>query len=383
VVAVSISSQARASIGGKYGFHQQKVFVTNQIWQKLQHFLLERLKIDYVFDVDFARDFALLESAKQFVSRYQDQRNLPMLASSCPGWICYAEKTHSSILHLIDSTKSPQQIMGSLVKNYMSEKLGLKPSDIYHVSIMPCYDKKLEASRQDFYNDVYKTRDVDLVLSTAELEHVILSEKIDIPTIPEVEYRSQFMKGDGIHLVGTEGSSSGGYLSFILRYAVYHLFGINLTWHDIQCGANGITIIPGRNADFTEIRYQPPNSSEPVLRFAYAYGFRNIQNMVRKAKRPTKKQEFHFVEIMACPSGCINGGGQLKAPTESLQALKEWTNSSQQSYEFGENLLGPESNQLIHSLYANWLNSEELIKKFLHTEYHAVENSVSGLSVNW
>jgi iron only hydrogenase large subunit-like protein len=273
--------------------------------------------------------------------------------------------------------------MGSLVKNYMSEQLGLKPSDIYHVSIMPCYDKKLEASRQDFYDDIYKTRDVDLVLSTAELEHVVLNEKIDIPSLPELEYRSEFMKGDGIHLVGTEGSSSGGYLSFIMRYAVYHLFGVHLSWTDIERGTNGIRIVPGRNADFTEIRYQPPDAPEPLLRFAYAYGFRNIQNMVRKAKRPSKKQEFQFVEIMACPSGCINGGGQIKAPSESLLALKEWTNSSQQAYEFGEHLLGPEANQLIHSLYASWLNSEQLIKKFLHTEYHAVENNVSGLSVNW
>jgi iron only hydrogenase large subunit-like protein len=139
------------------------------------------------------------------------------------------------------------------------------------------------------------------------------------------------MKGDGYLLASTEGSSSGGYLSYILRYSVYNLYGINISWIDIENATNGISIVPGRNQDFTEINYTPPGMSTPTLRFAYAYGFRNIQNMVRKAKRATKN-DFHFVEIMACPSGCINGGGQIKAPNPSLQVTKEWISKSEKVY---------------------------------------------------
>ncbi|KAL9984996.1 hypothetical protein ACROYT_G007347 [Oculina patagonica] len=110
-----------------------------------------------------------MEFVRRFKSQQSGEKNaIPMLASACPGWVCYAEKTHGSyVLPYISTTKSPQQIMGSLVKNHFGASLGKSPDEIYHVTIMPCYDKKLEASREDFYNDMYSTRDVDCVISTS------------------------------------------------------------------------------------------------------------------------------------------------------------------------------------------------------------------------
>jgi iron only hydrogenase large subunit-like protein len=177
-IYISLSPQSRASFAAKYNLSPQSVH------QKLCTFLVGMLGVEMVLDISFTRDFALLESAKEFVYRFKlksAESPLPMLASACPGnfnfltlfclldnkrkedsslffkgWICYAEKTQGHVIPYISTTKSPQQIMGSFVKTYIATSMNLTPDRIYHVSIMPCYDKKLEASRSDFYNDVYR-----------------------------------------------------------------------------------------------------------------------------------------------------------------------------------------------------------------------------------
>ena len=140
-----------------------------------------------MFDTSFSRDFSLIESAKEFVERYKTSNNptssaqLPMLSGICPGWICYAEKTHGNLVPLIDTTKSPQQIMGSLIKDSLSIELSMKQSQIYHVTIMPCYDKKLESSRKEFLihpDSVLK--DVDCVITTGELDLIMNKRKINL-----------------------------------------------------------------------------------------------------------------------------------------------------------------------------------------------------------
>eukprot|EP00163_Fabomonas_tropica_P030231 TRINITY_DN6754_c0_g2_i7.p1 TRINITY_DN6754_c0_g2~~TRINITY_DN6754_c0_g2_i7.p1 ORF type:complete len:228 (-),score=39.38 TRINITY_DN6754_c0_g2_i7:28-711(-) len=111
---------------------------------------------------------------------------MTMLASTCPGWICYAEKRHGEyILPYLSDTKSPQQIMGSIIKDYHAKRLGVNPADIYHVTIMMCYDKKLEASRDDFYDTVLRTRDVDTVLTSSEIETLLMEKGIDFPSLEE------------------------------------------------------------------------------------------------------------------------------------------------------------------------------------------------------
>ncbi|KAI8895932.1 iron hydrogenase [Globomyces pollinis-pini] len=406
IICISISSQSRASIGAKFGFNAQ------QTWQKLSHLLKSYFHVDYVFDIDFARDIALLETGKSFVERMKqnDKSQLPLLASSCPGidatilisilgFICYAEKTHGTILNLVDSTKSPQQIMGSIVKDHLASQIGKNPDQIYHVSVMPCFDKKLEASRTDFYNDMYRTRDVDLVLSTTELEIILQDEKIDLNAVSDVIEPSLFMKGDGVNLYSSEGSSSGGYLSYTMRYAASVMYGVTLTDEDISKGLNGVSIVPGRNSDFTEVNFTPPGHSEPALRFVYVYGFKNIQNLVRKVKLKSKTTRrsatpsagtYHYAEVMACPSGCINGGGQLKPNSGnniSAAESKNWISKALSVYNNTDGLqVGAEVSSAVQDLYQNWLQEGQidLVKKYLHTSYHAVENNFqSGLAVKW
>lgn len=144
--------------------------------KKLCGFFKSYFNAEYVFDTTFSREFSLIESYREFVGRYKQNLNepnsakFPILTSSCPGWICYAEKTHGSfILPYISTVKSPQQVMGSLVKDYLCKNVfDLTPDSIYHVTVMPCYDKKLESSRKEFYNEFHQSKDVDCVLSTGK-----------------------------------------------------------------------------------------------------------------------------------------------------------------------------------------------------------------------
>ncbi|OAJ35962.1 hypothetical protein BDV3_000626 [Batrachochytrium dendrobatidis] len=446
-ICISICPQSRASLAAKYNL------TTRQIRRRLTWFFKDHFKMDHVLDTAFSRDFALLESAHEFVRRYKARsdtsllQHMPMITSACPGWICYAEKTHSAILPLIDTTKSPQQIMGSLVKDYYANQLNVNPDRIYHITVMPCYDKKLEASRQDFYNDIYKTRDVDCVISTGEVERMIQEEGLDISTMQETEEDLIF----GAH-GRSEGSSSGGYLAYVMRFSAKALFGVDLTPLDIQEGTNGITIVAGRNPDSTDVLFTPPGFDEPALRFAYSYGFRNIQNLIRKVKpgkpattllNPRRVRssialasgKYNYVEVMACPSGCINGGGQLKPEpqlksektqtfeskdsvntieldleiqstaqppliesTASASSLttdgtlsgKQWISRAESMYRSAdESIELPETNAVIKRLYAEWLGGEDTEKsrKMLHTGYHSVEpltsSTTAGLITKW
>lgn len=151
-----------------------KCHCINTIYVDLTGYL-RSLGVDYIVNTKIADDLALLESANEFVERYKSEnidkvgQNLPMLASACPGWVCYAEKTHGTfILPYISTARSPQQIMGVMVKQFLAAKLAVPPARLYHVTVMPCYDKKLEASREDFYSEVTDSKDVDCVITSSK-----------------------------------------------------------------------------------------------------------------------------------------------------------------------------------------------------------------------
>ncbi|KAM3581024.1 Cytosolic Fe-S cluster assembly factor nar1, variant 2 [Umbelopsis sp. WA50703] len=389
-IVISMSPQSRASIAAKYGISPM------QAHGKLTQFFKHQLGAHYFFDTSFSRDFSLVESAREFVERYRDyiakggeqieaarleqeekeqaeesangktrQRRrraragdgdangtvtldeMPMLASACPGWICYAEKTHGFILPHISAAKSPQQIMGSIVKDFYAKQLGLRPNQIYHISVMPCYDKKLEASRPDFFDEQYQTRDVDCVLTTIEVDKMFSEQNIDFSTLPEAPLDELFNKiGKSPStqlptLYGSSGSPSGGYLEYIMATAAQELFGV-------EDMSNNLHVQTVKNADFTEYTLKS-SEGKPLLRFASAYGFRNIQNVVRKVKN--NKCAYHFVEVMACPGGCINGGGQIPIPAEETNlTAKDWIAHVDNVYQSVEGVR-PEENEAVKALY--------------------------------
>ncbi|XP_047021575.1 probable cytosolic Fe-S cluster assembly factor GL21135 [Helicoverpa zea] len=370
LIVISLSPQPTLSIAARYKLSPEEAT------HKLAGYF-KSLGADLVLDMTIAEDLALLEAQQEFLQRYQNQqtdptaKNLPMLASSCPGWVCYAEKTHGNyILPYISTSKSPQQVMGSLVKQYLSKCKEVTPAEVYHVTFMPCYDKKLEASREDFYSEMQNCHDVDCVITAIELEQMLdLSGKV-LNDVTGVELDWPWGQGDAPPAVRRHiGTGSGGYADHVFLYAAQQLFGetdAKLVYRNL------------RNPDFREVTLE--KDGKEVLRFAVANGFRNIQNLVQKLKRG--KSPYHYVEVMACPSGCLNGGAQVRPVTgESGRELVAQLEAMYSTLP----LATPADNRLVRRLYADWLDGRDSDKAraVLHTAYHAIDKSDIALNIKW
>jgi iron only hydrogenase large subunit-like protein len=288
---------------------------------------------------------ALKESPKPgFEGSIDTTPKAPILTSACPGWICYAEKTHPYVLPHLSRLKSPQALTGTLIKSVLSERYGIPPSQIWHLAIMPCFDKKLEASRSELTSAAWlpshdssqeKIRDTDCVITARELLHLAAARGINFASLP----RSPLLSSDRIPFPDPKldaflfppsrrrnqsavAGPSGGYL--------YHI----LQTYQARNPGSSISVARGRNADVVE--YSVVQGSETIIKAARFYGFRNIQNLVRRLK-PAKAsrlpggktgvsrrpgaasaaagegvKDYAYVEVMACPGGCTNGGGQVK-----------------------------------------------------------------------
>ncbi|KAG2684480.1 hypothetical protein I3760_10G078800 [Carya illinoinensis] len=383
-IIISLSPQSRASLAVHFGISPLQVF------KKLTTFL-KSLGVKAVFDTSCSRDLTLIESCNEFIMRYRYSQSmddesckssLPMISSACPGWICYAEKQLGSyILPYISSVKSPQQIIGSIVKHHVCQELGLRPDEVYHVTVMPCYDKKLEASRDDFVFQVesrdetcengLRTVEVDSVLTSGELLELIQLKAEDFKALEEspLDRMLTNVNEEG-HLYGVNGGS-GGYAETIFRYAAKTLFG-----RDINGPLDFRTV---RNSDFQEVNLEVEGKT--VLKFALCYGFRNLQNVVRKIK--SGKCDYHFLEIMACPAGCLNGGGQIKS--KAGQSPKELIQLLEAAYMENVLVADPFKNPLVKSLYDEWLEQpgSQKAKRFMHTDYHPVVKSITSQLHNW
>ncbi|XP_058426431.1 cytosolic iron-sulfur assembly component 3 isoform X4 [Diceros bicornis minor] len=366
LVVISVSPQSRASLAARFQLNPTDTA------RKLTAFF-KKLGAHYVFDTAFSRSFSLLESQREFVRRFRGQADskqaLPVLTSACPGWICYAEKTHGSLIipHL-STARSPQQVMGSLVKDFFAQQQRLSADKIYHVTVMPCYDKKLEASRPDFFSQEHQTRDVDCVITTGEVFKLLHEEGVSLSALEPAPLDSLCSSTSAQEPTSHRGGGSGGYLEHVFRHAAWELFGVHVT---------EVTYRPLRNKDFQEVTLE--REGRVLLHFAMAYGFRNIQNLVQKLKRG--RCPYHYVEVMACPAGCLNGGGQLKAPDT---AGKELLQDVERLYGMVRTE-APEDTPGVRELYGRWLQGEgsERASRLLHTSYHAVEKASSNLSIRW
>lgn len=364
----------------------------------------------------------------------------PILTSACPGWICYAEKTHPYILPHLSRLKSPQALTGTLVKSVLSQRYNLLPSRIWHLAIMPCFDKKLEASRSELTSSAWlpdidttqgAIRDVDCVITARELLHLATTRNIPFSSMPRTplppSQRIPFpdRKLDAFLFPPVRrrvqeqiAGSSGGYLYHILRT------------YQAQHPGSSISIVRGRNADVVE--YSLVNGSETIIRMARFYGFRNIQNLVRRLK-PAKiskmpgarsgtsrrpggavngttggetSKDYAYVEVMACPGGCTNGGGQVKVTevnhvrvAEGVQPTtngdtnlntrpgpkeqKEWLNRVDEAYFSGSDNddvgvdVGRGSRQHIKDIIAHWSQLTGIDRmNLLYTSYRKVESDV-------
>jgi len=375
-LVVSLSPQSRASIAAYYDLSMQSVYL------KLHYFFTHVLPFESVFDTNVGREIALVEGAREFQSRFLAKHNnaganvhLPVITAACPGWICYAEKTHHAILPYLSTIRSPQQVMGSLIKTMYARRSGVSGDKVWHLSVMPCFDKKLEASREEFA-DSNGVRDVDCVITTAELIKLIEERGINFLELPE----SQSLSDLETRITSHSGSSSGGYLHHIMTVSAQALFGLDVDLAE----ARGVQIRAVRNNDMVE--YTLEENGEIKLRMARCYGFRNIQNLVRKLEgksKPIKKKSkedhrWDYVEVMACPSGCVNGGGQLPTPVERTYTVKEWLQLVEATYR--TQVVEMPCEERVEELYREWFGEEreEGKRRCIETGYHGVEFTVAN-----
>lgn len=364
IFIVSVSPQTRASLAAACG---------NGVTEQQAGHMIEQLftgpnglrdggkygnGFTWVLDTNTAREACLVLGSDEVLGGAEaikpnaaadDNNNKPatppILTSSCPGWVCYAEKTHPYVLPHLSRVKSPQALMGTLLKTTLSRTLGISPERIWHLAIMPCFDKKLEASREELTDAVWTSedgkpgkgvRDVDCVITTKEIFMLVASRGIDFFGIPTLKSSVQqppfpdtkihrFLFPAKSKKQPRSAGTSGGNLHYIL--------------HDVQSRNPGsqIEMVRGRNADVVDYNVVDA-TGKTVFKAARYYGFRNIQNLVRKlkpakasrmpggrpfgsAKRPTGKSaglEYVYVEVMACPGGCTNGGGQVKVDDQII-----------------------------------------------------------------
>ncbi len=311
---------------------------------------LRKIGFKYVFDTTFTADLTIMEEAAELVSRIDKGGTLPMITSCCPGWVKFAEQFYPEMLPNLSSCKSPQQMMGSVIKSYWAEKCNLKPEDIYSVSVMPCTAKKFEAQREEMTHK--GITDVDAVLTTRELGQLIRMYGIDINNVdPEGTDSPLGFRSSAGKLFG----ASGGVMEAAARTAYYMLTGKELTRFKIDAlrGLEG-----SKEAQL--------NINGIEVNVAVVNGLANARKLLEKVNKGEKN--YHFIEIMACPGGCINGGGQHIGATE--EAVKSRMKTLY-DIDDKETIKVSHKNPEIIKLYENFLikplghESHEL----LHTHY--------------
>ena len=367
----SVSPQVRASLAATYGTTEQEAgWMIDQLLSGpngLKTGGKYGNDFTWIIDTNAMRELGLVLGAEEVLASSASiedttalnaegaaatQPKKPILTSACPGWICYAEKTHPHVLQHLSRLKSPQSLTGTLVKTVLSQTLNINPSQIWHLAIMPCFDKKLEASREELTDINWRpsssptsaapVRDVDCVITARELLMLAETRSISFPALPRKPLTCSCSPPFPDPKLNTflfphsqspsrrkpqlpAAGSSGGYL--------YHILCTQQSLHP----GSAIHSTRGRNADVIE--YTLSVHDEVLFRAARYYGFRNIQNLVRKlkpvkksrmpggktvgARKPGAKSEmdYAYVEVMACPGGCTNGGGQIKV--EDVGALQE------------------------------------------------------------
>jgi len=316
---------------------------------------LRRLGFDKVFDTNFSADLTIMEEAHEFIERVQHGGVLPMITSCSPGWVKYCEHYFPDMTENLSSCKSPQQMFGAIAKSYYAEKMGIKPEDIVSVSIMPCTAKKFEIGRDD--QDANGVADVDYSLTTRELARMIKQAGIRFNNLPDEEFDAPLGIYSG---AGVIFGATGGVMEAALRTAVETLTGEELKkleFTDVR-GTEGIK----------EATY---HVGDMDVKVAVASGLGNARDLLNKVK--SGEADYHFIEIMGCPGGCVNGGGQPQQPGYVRNTTDIRTLRAKVLYDADDaaSIRKSHENPAIKELYATYLGEpgSEKAHHLLHTSY--------------
>ncbi len=349
-VVVQEAPALRATLGEEFGMEPGEV-VSGKM-----HAVLRRLGFDAVFDTNFAADLTIMEEGTEFVERFKKGGPFPLITSCSPGWIKFMETFFPSLIPYVSSAKSPQQMFGALAKTYYSEMTGIPPEKIVSVSIMPCTAKKFEARRPEMRDSGYQ--DVDYVLTTRELAQMIKEAGIDFKALPE-EPADELM---GMYTgAGTIFGTTGGVMEAALRSAYFLLTGKEL---------EPVDIAPVRGMEGIKEAEIEINGTK--VKVAVAHGLGNARKLLEKVVdqlEKTGKSEYHFIEIMACPGGCVGGGGQPYGSTFARRARRgEALYKEDRSLPYRRS----HENPAIKRVYEKYLKHPLSPKshKLLHTHYY-------------
>ena len=316
---------------------------------------LRRLGFDKVFDTDFAADLTIMEEANEFVERVKNGGTLPMITSCSPGWVKYCEHYFPDLTENLSSCKSPMQMFGATAKTYYAEKMGIDPKDLVVVAIMPCTAKKFEIGRDD--ENAAGVPDVDYALTTRELGRMIDKAGIKFNELPDEKFDEPLGLSSG---AGVIFGATGGVMEAALRTAVETLTGEELKAVDFKevRGTQGIK----------EAEYDVAGMKVKV---AVASGLANAKEILKKVA--AGEADYQFIEIMGCPGGCVNGGGQPQQPGYIRNTVDIRAKRAKVLYDLDANMPIRKSheNPAIKQVYAEYFGKpgSEKAHHVLHTSY--------------
>ena len=348
-VVVNTAPSIRVTLGEAFG-NEIGTNVTGKMVAALR-----RLGFNKVFDTDFSADLTIMEEATELLDRINNGGALPLITSCSPGWVKYCEHYYPDQIDHLSSCKSPQQMFGAVTKTWYAKKMNLDPKDIVVVSIMPCTAKKFECGREDQSASGYP--DVDYALTTRELARMIETAGINFNLLPDEQFDNPLGEGTG---AGVIFGATGGVMEAALRTAVETLTGEEL-----------------KSLDFTEVRGTEGLKEATYtvagmeIKVCAASGLKNAQTVMEKIKNGTA--DYHFVEIMACPGGCVNGGGQPVQPASVHNFVDLKGIRGRALYEADKNLPLRKSHEseAVKTVYAEYFEKpgSHIAHEVLHTHY--------------
>ncbi len=346
-VIVQTAPAVRAALGEEFGYE-----IGTNVEGKMAA-SLRRLGFDDVFDTDWAADLTIMEEATEFMDRFKNGGKLPLITSCSPGWVKYCEHYFPEMTENLSSCKSPHQMLGAIAKTYYAEKIGVKAEDIVVVSVMPCTAKKFEIGRDD--QNAAGVPDVDYVLTTRELARMIRRAGLNFRAMPDEDFDNPLGLSAG---AGDIFGATGGVMEAALRTAACWLTGEDkvIEFTDVR-GTDGI-------------KRKTYNVAGTEIKVAVASGLANAKELLKSVQNG---EEVHFIEIMGCPGGCVNGGGQPQQPASvrNFADLRELRAKALYDEDAAKELRLSHQNADVKKLYEEFLGEPNSHKahELLHTTY--------------
>lgn len=348
-VIVQTAPSVRVALGEEFGMS-----IGTNVEGKMVN-ALKQMGFDKVFDTNTGADFTIVEEGTEFIKRLQNNDNLPMITSCCPGWVKYIEMNYPENIGYLSSCKSPHEMFGALLKTYYAKKEGIDPSKMFVVSVMPCIAKKYERQREEM------KQDVDAVITTRELARMIKQAKIDFANLEDAKFDDPMGEATGAAAIF---GVTGGVMEAALRSVSEIVTGKPLdkiAFEQVR-GESGI-----KRAEI-EI-------GDKKVKVAVAHGLANAQTIMEEIK--SGKADYQFVEIMACPGGCITGGGQPIKNAKIQEEVDIHKKRAEAMYSIDEKSVIRKSheNPVLKQIYKEFLGEPngELAHKLLHTHYSKKE----------